>query len=189
MRKTRYATLATATSTTAAFFLILSLRERYCNGFSLPPIIPGTINPKYRKQRRCCQNLFPTSLEAWESCDVEDWLSDIGFGRYSRGFAADFGGIGVDGDRLIYLGTEDQLDHIEYQLSLIGVDDESDQRVLGSTIIGLVAASEVTPELLESLVGMVPAEYRDKNNEKDKDEDIPNDAIDPKCDGQPDFDI
>ncbi len=88
-------------------------------------------------------------------------MRGIGFGRYTPGFASDFGGIGVDGDRLIYLGTEDQLDHIEYQLSLIGVNDESDQMVLGSTIIELVAASEVTPELLESLVQMVPAKNRD----------------------------
>lgn len=107
----------------------------------------------------------------------------MGFGRYSRGFAEDFNGIGVDGDRLVYLGTEDQLDHIEYQLSLIGVDDESDQRILGSTIIELVAAAEVTPELLESLTRKVPTENRDqKNDEDDKNGDL-------GCENHPSYDI
>ena len=161
---TRRATLAMAIS---SFILMISSspRERICcNGFFLPP-------PPKTRHRSNIRNLLPTSLEDWDNSDVEDWLRDVGFDRYSQGFASDFGGIGVDGDRLIYLGTEDQLDHIEYQLSLIGVNDESDQRVLGSTIIELVAASELTPELLESLVEMVPVKNRDKEcNDEDKDE-------------------
>lgn len=158
---TRRASLAMAI---ASFILMISSspRERICcNGFFLTP-------PKTRRSFNI-RNLLPSRLEDWDHHNVEEWLREIGFDRYSLGFASDFGGIGVDGDRLIYLGTEDQLDHIEYQLSLIGVDDESDQRVLGSTIIELVAASEVTAELLESLVEMVPAENRDREC-KDKDE-------------------
>lgn len=147
----------------ASFFLILPFRERSCDGFSLPPTSSNR-NPQRRHYHYFCRNLFPENLEDWDHCDVEDWLRIIGFGRYSEGFAEDFGGIGVDGDRLIYLGTEDQLDHIEYQLSLIGVSDESDQEILGSTIIELVAVSEVTPELLKSMAEMVPSANRDKSD-------------------------
>jgi len=102
---------------------------------------------------------------------VEDWLRTIGFGRYALTFASDFGDIGVDGDRLVYLGTADQLDHIEYQLSLIGVENESDQQVLGAAIIELVAGSEISLELLESLDKNVPDENRDDNDCNDKDDD------------------
>ena len=166
---------------TILFILVsfLSPPERICsNGFFLPQ----------QKRPRCpCRNSLPTRLEDWDRCDVEDWLRGIGFGRYTPGFASDFGGIGVDGDRLIYLGTEDQLDHIEYQLSLIGVDDESDQMILGSTIIELVAASELTLELLESLVEMVPATNRDKNR-TDEDKDETDDTLGFQC-NPPDFEI
>ena len=93
----------------------------------------------------------------------------------------------MDGDRLIYLGTEDQLDHIEYQLSLIGVSDESDQQILGSTIIELVAASEVSPELLESLVEMVPGENRDKRSNGNNG--AFGDDNDDNCNNQQDFEI
>lgn len=158
-----------ALATTAApYLLIFSLNKNCICGFSLPPT-RSTANSHCSGQKYFPHNAFPVRLENWDHCDVEDWLCNIGFGRYSEGFAADFGGIGVDGDRLIYLGTEDQLDHIEYQLSLIGVDDESDQKVLGSTIIELVAASEVTPGLLESLVEMVPIENRDKKIDEQRD--------------------
>jgi hypothetical protein len=105
--------------------------------------------------------LYPSRLEDWDRHDVESWLSSIGFGRYAASFAKDYSGIGVDGDRLVYLGTEDQLDHIEYQLELIGVDNRSDQLILGSSIIDLVAAEEVTPDLLASLEEKVPSENRD----------------------------
>ena len=158
------------------FFLILLLSRREvccCHGFSLSPIY-AVAHPRCRQHGNLHHhhvNLFPTRLEDWDHCDVEDWLCEIGFGRYSQDFSEDFDGIGVDGDRLVYLGTEDQLDHIEYQLSLIGVDDDVDQRVLGSMIIELVAASEVTPELLESLARKVPAENRDQKDEG-KNEDL-----------------
>ena len=132
----------------ASIFLVLP--ENPCDGFSLSPTI-SNIKSQRRQSVSFHRNLFPERLEDWDNNDVEKCLQKIGFGRYSEGFSADFGGIGVDGDRLIYLGTEDQLDHIEYQLSLIGVSDENDQKILGSTIIELVAASKVTPELLESL--------------------------------------
>ena len=170
----------------ASFFLILSLHETSCNGFSLPPT-SSIINSRRRQHCHFCRNLFPKNLEDWDHCDVENWLRNIGFGRYSEGFAADFGGIGVDGDRLIYLGTEDQLDHIEYQLSLIGVSDESDQQILGSTIIELVAASEVSPELLESLVEMVPGENRDKRSNGNNG--AFGDDNDDNCNNQQDFEI
>jgi len=152
-------------------FLILSRYSLrfcyYCHGFSAPSSRKPTTNTPYKYYCKSNGVVFPTQLEDWEHDNVEDWLRVIGFGRYALTFASDFDGIGVDGDRLVYLGTEDQLDHIEYQLSLIGVEDESDQSVLGSTIVELVAASEVSFELLESLVKKVPDENRDDNDKDD----------------------
>ena len=140
-------------------------------------------------------SLYPSDLEDWDRTHVEDWLVSIGFGRYAPKFAADYSGIGVDGDRLVYLGTEDQLDHIEYQLELIGVEDQSDQIELGKCIIELVAATpNVTPDLLESLADAVPMEnrdrpYQDQRMEMNTDKDDPKvnskgdeQSLDPDCD-------
>ena len=136
-------------------FLPVSMRHRHGQGHGA--ILRGS--PAFGVRR---SSSYPNDLEDWDSTDVEDWLASIGFGRYAPRFAADFSGIGVDGDRLVYLGTEDQLDHIEYQLELVGVEDRTDQLVLGRCIIELVAASpNLTPELLESLAEGVPIEHRD----------------------------
>ena len=165
-------------------FLILSspsCNYYYCHGFSVPSSRKTTTNTpsknKYKYYYRKSNDrvvVFPTQLEDWEHGNVEDWLRTIGFGRYALTFASDFDDIGVDGDRLVYLGTADQLDHIEYQLSLIGVENESDQQVLGAAIIELVAGSEISLELLESLAKNVPDENRDDNDcndDDDKDDD------------------
>ena len=104
---------------------------------------------------------FPKKIEDWDKDHVTSWLQTLGFGRYISGFASDFGGIGVDGDRLVYLGTEDQLDHIEYQLSMLGIENESDQSLLGDAIIQLVAVPEVNSHLLELLAKNIPNENRD----------------------------
>jgi len=145
----------------ATSFLLLVL-PRSCHGYFAP--VRHCKQSIHRQSTTLLRALYPTRLEDWNNHDVEGWLSEIEFGRYSPGFASDYSGIGVDGDRLVYLGTEDQLDHIEFQLSLIGVDDASDQVVLGKTIIELVAASEVTPELLQSLAENVPIGNRDANH-------------------------
>ena len=107
---------------------------------------------------------FPAQIEDWQAIHVESWLADTGFGRYIPGFANDGGGIGVDGNRLVYLGTEDQLDHIEWQLGLLGVE-ESDQWLLSDLIRQLVAASEIDPSLLESLATSGPKHNLDGNGD------------------------
>jgi len=108
-----------------------------------------------------CNQAYPSKIEEWENQHVESWLSDLGFGRYAQGFADDARGIGVDGDRLVFLGTEDQLDHIEWQMNLLGVNNDLDQWLLGDSIRQLVAASEITNTLLESLSSNIPLENRD----------------------------
>lgn len=92
------------------------------HAFSVPNVSPRDTPPR--------PETFPLKTEDWDPGHVGRWLRALGFGRYAPGFAADFGGVGVDGCRLDYLGTEDNLDHIEYQLSLVGVEDEGDQRAI-----------------------------------------------------------
>ena len=107
---------------------------------------------------------FPTQIEDWDSNHVGSWLRQVGFGRYELNFKEDYDGIGIDGDRLVYLGTPDQLDHIEYQLSLVGVDDGKDQIVLGNAIIELVAAPRIDEDLLDSLARNILNENRDDHD-------------------------
>jgi len=78
---------------------------------------------------------------------VESWLKNLGYEKYVTGFAADYGGVGVDGNRLVYLGTPDQLDHIEYQLELLGVEDGYDQIMLGRAIMVLVVDDDLVEEM------------------------------------------
>eukprot|EP00536_Pseudo-nitzschia_multiseries_P000763 jgi/Psemu1/62820/estExt_Genemark1.C_90139 len=138
-----------------------------CHGFSVPNPEKPTTTPTTTPVTLS----FPPRLEDWDHRQVEDWLRFIGFGRYSPSFASDFGGIGVDGDRLVYLGTEDQLDHIEYQLELIGVERESDQLVLGAAIIDLVAASsdDLAWDVLQSLAREIPPENREQDGDGKED--------------------
>ena len=159
-----------AVVTKAASFLLLILFYT-CQGFlsQVSRQCKQIHHHRHKSMRLYDTFLYPKRVEDWDHQDVENWLTDMGFGRYSPKFASDYGGIGVDGDRLIYLGTEDQLDHIEYQLSLMGVDNISDQNVLGEVIVELVAASEVTPEFLQCLSGTIPMENRDVNNDNDFD--------------------
>mmetsp|Transcript_51742 Transcript_51742/g.155282 ORF Transcript_51742/g.155282 Transcript_51742/m.155282 type:complete len:195 (-) Transcript_51742:66-650(-) len=80
---------------------------------------------------------FPKRLEDWSADHVHKWLDLLGYGRYADAFLLDGVG-GVDGDRLVYLGTPDQLDHIEWHLGLLGVSAE-DQIELSETIEMLVS--------------------------------------------------
>ena len=90
---------------------------------------------------------YPSRIEEWDSHHVESWLKSLGYQKYVTGFAADLRGVGVDGNRLVYLGTPDQLDHIEYQLELLGVEDGEDQIILGRAIVVLVADDELVENM------------------------------------------
>mmetsp|Transcript_17513 Transcript_17513/g.38294 ORF Transcript_17513/g.38294 Transcript_17513/m.38294 type:complete len:195 (+) Transcript_17513:166-750(+) len=162
----------------AAFWFLVLLC--CCHGFSMPNTNASGFPPSHDNDNghspKTTNYSLPCTIEDWDHEHVEEWLQFSGFGRYIPDFCSDFDGIGVDGDRLVYLGTEDQLDHIEYQLELIGVENESDQLVLGSAIIELVAVSSggVTPEFLESLAKKIPIENRDKQEEEKQDVDDTN---------------
>mmetsp|Transcript_5853 Transcript_5853/g.7680 ORF Transcript_5853/g.7680 Transcript_5853/m.7680 type:complete len:192 (+) Transcript_5853:116-691(+) len=78
--------------------------------------------------------LFPDKIEDWECTHVQEWLTSQGYGRYCDNFSSD----DVDGDRLIYLGTPDQLDHIEWQMDCLGIDEE-DQKDISDAIESLVS--------------------------------------------------
>lgn len=82
---------------------------------------------------------FPDEIEDWDSQHVESWLVQLGYAEYAPNFASDAGGIGVDGQRLVYLGTPDQLDHIEWQMYCLGVESEKDQLYLSNAIERLVS--------------------------------------------------
>ena len=112
---------------------------------------------------------YPSRIEEWDSHHVESWLKSLGYQKYVTGFAADFRGIGVDGNRLVYLGTPDQLDHIEYQLELLGVVDGEDQIILGRAIVVLVADDELVENMSRN-VCYNPDEY-DDSQVLDKDDD------------------
>ena len=93
----------------------------------------------------------------------------LGYQKYVMGFAADFRGVGVDGNRLVYLGTPDQLDHIEYQLELLGVEDGEDQIILGRAIVVLVADDELVENMSRNVC--YNPEYYDDSQVLDKDDD------------------
>lgn len=111
---------------------------------------------------------YPSRIEEWDSHHVESWLTSLGYKQYVTGFAADLRGVGVDGNRLVYLGTPDQLDHIEYQLELLGVEDGEDQIILGRAIVMLVADDELVENM--SLNVCYNPEY-DNSQVLDKDDD------------------
>ncbi|OEU18001.1 hypothetical protein FRACYDRAFT_238432 [Fragilariopsis cylindrus CCMP1102] len=112
---------------------------------------------------------YPSRIEEWDTHHVESWLKSLGYQKYVTGFAADFRGVGVDGNRLVYLGTPDQLDHIEYQLELLGVDDGEDQIILGRAIVVLVADDELVENMSLNNVCYNP-DY-DDSQVLDKDDD------------------
>jgi len=112
----------------------------------------------FTKSNGGTRSYYPPRIEEWDSHHVESWLKNLGYEKYVTGFAADFRGVGVDGNRLVYLGTPDQLDHIEYQLELLGVEDREDQIMLGRAIVVLVEDDELVEKM--SLNGYNP-EYDD----------------------------
>jgi len=121
----------------------------------------------FTKSNGGTRSYYPSRIEEWDSHHVESWLKSLGYKKYVTGFAADLRGVGVDGNRLVYLGTPDQLDHIEYQLELLGVEDGEDQIMLGRAIVVLVADDELVENM--SLNVYAP-EYNDSQI-LDKDDD------------------
>lgn len=66
---------------------------------------------------------LPASIEYWESDDMEGWLVHQDFGRYVGEVVSDAVGLAVDKERLVHLCTTDQLDHIEWMISILDVEN------------------------------------------------------------------
>lgn len=67
---------------------------------------------------------LPDSIEYCESDNMEGWLVHQDFGRYVGDFASDAVGLAVDGERLVHLFTTNQLDHIEWMIWILSVENE-----------------------------------------------------------------
>ncbi|GMI49038.1 hypothetical protein TrCOL_g5107 [Triparma columacea] len=71
-------------------------------------------------------------LRCWSEVDVIEWMESVGYGACVEAFKKS----GVDGGRLLNMGTPDQVDHLAYHLEDMGVEEE-DREGLERAIVEL----------------------------------------------------
>ena len=72
----------------------------------------------------------PQRLRDWSTAEVASWLDVVGYPQYKESFMSS----SIDGDRLLFLGTPDQVDHISFHLAELGVVEEDAVKLEGEIV-------------------------------------------------------